>query len=96
MMSYLLGYRCRLRSQNHVRDDRTDHIDRPRHSHRGGRRPDNGLENHSVINCDNILTIPIRDVGRQIGWLLPRQEPDLARAVNHAFGLRPDEVGVWA
>ena len=47
----------------------------------------NGLESSSVINCDNIQTIPAADLGRQIGQLLPGQEQALAEAIRAAFDL---------
>ena len=31
--------------------------------------PSNGLDQESVINCDNIVTVPTSAVGRQIGFL---------------------------
>ncbi len=47
----------------------------------------NGLEVGSAVSCDNITTIRATDIGRQVGWLLPEQEGDLARAISHAFDL---------
>jgi mRNA interferase MazF len=47
----------------------------------------NGLEQDSVINCDNIATIPTSAVGRQIGFLWSEQEPKLSEAVLAAFDL---------
>ncbi|MGH3281830.1 MAG: type II toxin-antitoxin system PemK/MazF family toxin, partial [Trebonia sp.] len=34
----------------------------------------NGLGHDSVVNCDNIVTIPKTALGEQIGYLLPPQE----------------------
>src|SRR5664279_4906666 len=48
---------------------------------------DNGLSQTSVVNCDNISTVPSTAVGRQIGYLLDRQETDLADAIRAAFEL---------
>lgn len=47
----------------------------------------NGLDVASVINLDNVVTIPLGDLGRPIGALLPRQERALAAAVAAAFDL---------
>lgn len=47
----------------------------------------NGLETESVINCDNILTVPTDAIGRQIGFLVPQQEVLLAQAIRNAFDL---------
>ncbi|PRX48228.1 mRNA interferase MazF [Prauserella shujinwangii] len=49
----------------------------------------NGLAHDSVVSCDNIQTIPKRDLGGQIGFLLTSQEADLARAIELAFDLEP-------
>lgn len=47
----------------------------------------NGLDQPSVISCDNIQTIPVLELGRHIGYLFPSQEPALAEAIGHAFDL---------
>lgn len=47
----------------------------------------NGLAGPSVVNCDNISTIPTSALGAQIGVLLDRQESDLSNAVQAAFDL---------
>ena len=47
----------------------------------------NGLDQDSVINCDNIVTVPTSAVGRQIGFLWSEQEPQLSEAVRAAFDL---------
>lgn len=47
----------------------------------------NGLDSESVISCDNIVTVPADAIGRQIGFLLPAQEPLLAQAIRNAFDL---------
>ena len=49
--------------------------------------PLNGLDHRCVINCDNIVTIPVADLGRVIGHLLPAQEAALAVAIRAAFDL---------
>jgi mRNA interferase MazF len=47
----------------------------------------NGLSAPSVVNCDNIATIPVEALGDQIGVLLDRQEPLLSQAIQAAFDL---------
>lgn len=49
--------------------------------------PRNGLDHASVVSCDNIVTVPVETVGRQIGFLLDTQEPDLSEAIHAAFDL---------
>ncbi len=49
--------------------------------------PENGLEQTSVVNCDNIQTIPVAALGRQIGGLLHDQEPALTEAILAAYDL---------
>ena len=49
--------------------------------------PANGLDHDSVVNLDNIVTIPAADLGRQIGRLLPEQEAALTEAIHAAFDL---------
>ena len=49
----------------------------------------NGLDTSSVISLDNITTVPYDAVGERIGYLLPDQEDDLARAISVAFDLAP-------
>jgi len=48
---------------------------------------DNGLDESGAVSCDNIITMPTADLGRQIGYLLPAQEVDLAEAIRSAFDL---------
>jgi mRNA interferase MazF len=48
---------------------------------------DNGLEQDSVVNCDNVTTVEIERLGRQIGFLRDDQEPALAEAIGTAFDL---------
>ncbi len=45
----------------------------------------NGLDQDSVVSCDNVLTVPVSALGRHVGYLLPAQEPDLAEAIRSAF-----------
>jgi mRNA interferase MazF len=47
----------------------------------------NGVDGACVVNCDNIVTIPVDALGRHIGQLLPAQEPELTRAILAAFDL---------
>jgi mRNA interferase MazF len=39
------------------------------------------------VSLDNVVTIPTALVGRNVGFLLPAQEAQLARAVVLAFDL---------
>ncbi|MBK8462784.1 MAG: type II toxin-antitoxin system PemK/MazF family toxin [Nigerium sp.] len=48
----------------------------------------NGLDHESVASLDNIVTIPVADLGRQQGFLHPDQERDLANAIATAFDLQ--------
>lgn len=47
----------------------------------------NGLDHESVISCDSIVTVPTSTLGRQVGYLLPTQEAQLAEAIRAAFDL---------
>jgi mRNA interferase MazF len=47
----------------------------------------NGLDQDSVVSCDNILTVPTSTLGRHIGYLLPAQEASLREAIQAAFDL---------
>lgn len=47
----------------------------------------NGLDQDSVVSCDNILTVPASALGRQIGLLLEAQEVALTAAIHAAFDL---------
>jgi mRNA interferase MazF len=49
--------------------------------------PDNGLDQASVVSCDNIQTIPVDRLGRQLGFLLDSQEATLSDAIKAAFDL---------
>ena len=49
--------------------------------------PANGLDQQSVVSCDNIVTVPADAVGRQIGVLFQNQEPALTEAIRAAFDL---------
>ena len=47
----------------------------------------NGLGHDSVVNCDNIVTIPKTAIGERIGYLLSAQEAALTAAIRAAFDL---------
>lgn len=49
--------------------------------------PGNGLEQPCVVSLDNVQTIPVGNLGRRIGWLLPSQEHDLTLTLQIAFDL---------
>lgn len=49
--------------------------------------PANGLDQESVVSCDNITTVRSDALGKSIGVLFDHQEPALARAINDAFAL---------
>jgi mRNA interferase MazF len=55
--------------------------------------PTNGLEHPSIVSCDNVVTIPTTALGRQIGRLLPEQEPALTAALHAAFDL--EDLPAW-
>jgi mRNA interferase MazF len=54
--------------------------------------PENGLEQRSVVSCDNIITIDKSALGRHLGYLFERQEGELATAIVNAFALRTDRL----
>lgn len=47
----------------------------------------NGLAKESVVSVDNIVTVPVDAVGRQIGFFFPDQEGALSIAIRNAFDL---------
>jgi mRNA interferase MazF len=47
----------------------------------------NGLGHDSVVNCENVVTIPKTALGERIGYLLPAQEAALTDAIHVAFDL---------
>jgi mRNA interferase MazF len=49
--------------------------------------PANGLDHASIVSCDNIVTVPVTALGRQLGFLLAEQEIALADAIRAAFDL---------
>ena len=48
---------------------------------------DKGLDHECIASLDDITTIPVELLGKDIGFLLERQELDLARAIAAAFDL---------
>ena len=46
-----------------------------------------GLDQSSVVGCDNIVTVPAASLGRHLGHLHVAQEPALADAIRAAFDL---------
>lgn len=49
--------------------------------------PANGLDRASVVSCDNIVTVPVSALGRQLGVLMAEQETALTEAIRAAFDL---------
>jgi mRNA interferase MazF len=49
--------------------------------------PANGLDRASVVSCEDILTVPVTALGRQLGFLLAEQETALTEAIQAAFDL---------
>lgn len=49
--------------------------------------PENGLDEASVISCDNVTTIGREALGPQIGVLFEHQEELLGEAIQTAFDL---------
>ena len=49
--------------------------------------PENGLAEESVINCDNLATIPKDNLGPRRGELNPAQTGDLDQALRIALAL---------
>lgn len=49
--------------------------------------PANGLDHQSVVNLDNVTTIPRERLGRHLGYLLAPEESALAAALVAAFAL---------
>jgi mRNA interferase MazF len=48
---------------------------------------ENGLAGPSVVNCDNVTTVPVGVLGAQIGVFLDNQEQALSDAIAAAFDL---------
>ena len=49
--------------------------------------PDNGLDHDCAVSLDNVITVPVKLLGRTVGYLSARQEMELARAVVLAYDL---------
>ena len=49
--------------------------------------PANGLDRANVASCDNIVTVPVSALRRQLGFLLTEQEAALMKAIRAAFDL---------
>jgi mRNA interferase MazF len=49
--------------------------------------PRNGLDHESVVNLDNITTVPVSLLGQPVGLLFEDQEEALAEALIAAFDL---------
>lgn len=49
--------------------------------------PANGLDQRSVVSCDNIVTVLKSTLGAHVGYLLAAQEAALAEAIRAAFDL---------
>lgn len=69
------------------RECRPYHLADPWDFHGGAGGARNGLDHDSVANCDGIATIPVSDLGVQIGFLLDSQEDALTGAIHAAFDL---------
>lgn len=46
-----------------------------------------GLDHEAVVNCDNIQTIPVDDLGRRLGYLPETSETLLTEALHAALDL---------
>lgn len=51
-----------------------------------------GVDDRSVISCDNVHTVPVSRLGRVVGFLPEALEPALAVAIVNAFDLRVEEI----
>lgn len=49
--------------------------------------PQQGLRDHCVVNCDNLLTIPKADLGQYRGHIGPEKLFQLRTALMRALGL---------
>ena len=49
--------------------------------------PDNGLDQECVVALDNVITVPVNQLGRTVGYLSAEQEAQLGRAVVLAYDL---------
>ncbi|HEY9566209.1 MAG TPA: type II toxin-antitoxin system PemK/MazF family toxin [Nocardioides sp.] len=51
-----------------------------------------GVDDRSVISCDNIHTVPVTRLGRVVGFLPDSLEPALAEAIVNAFDLHVEDI----
>ncbi len=49
--------------------------------------PGNGLDHDCVVALDNVITVPVNQLGRTVGYLSAEQEAQLGRAVVLAYDL---------
>lgn len=49
--------------------------------------PSNGIDHNSVVNCDDVTTVPASAIGTLLGYLRDDQEEALAEAIATAFDL---------
>ena len=54
----------------------------------------NGIDHPSVVSLDNIMTVPVEQIHKKIGFLTPAQEYQLASILLRTFGLQMDDPGV--
>src|ERR1700710_2270566 len=54
--------------------------------------PANGLDQPSVISCDNIITVDKAALGRHIGYLFEAQEHELGAAIVNACALHTEDL----
>lgn len=66
---------------------RPGHQHHPWPVHRGVGRTGQRPRDDSVVCSDKIVTVPTATLGRLVGYLLPRQEAELAEAIRTAFDL---------
>lgn len=55
--------------------------------------PGNGLDHDSVVNCDDISTVPAEFIGDYLGVLADGQELALTAAIHAAFALFEPSTG---
>ncbi len=51
----------------------------------------NGLDLDSVVQLDNVMTIPKAAIMRQVGWLSPNQELALTACIAAAYDLEYED-----
>lgn len=55
--------------------------------------PANGLDEECIVSLDNVVTVPVRLLGRTVGHLTAGQEAELARAIVLAYDLEVPLLG---